>query len=329
MFGRFWTNFSTASSIRRRAGRWPAISTTARVAPPTCARARLRATLRPKLAAISAPPDLRGRIRASLAVETAPPAASNPPVLRALPRPEPAPAPAASPAGRSGWRGRRRWSRRSSPSPSSPRAGSDCRAQQRFNGGHENDLAAQHQTFAHDERCSTSGARTPRFRRGSKRNSGFPCAPSAPRRRARRRATRHDRLGAGGPTRLRASRQRRSISICVARSCVDPYGSAATSLETFTGQRDGMSVVGWQPPIAAPPSSPNCRRPRRWRSPKPSGTKSDDNSRQPGITGGGSPSCPAQGARIRAFALRAVRCPAARRAHRRPGGRSETRDADE
>ncbi|HEU5433375.1 MAG TPA: zf-HC2 domain-containing protein [Thermomicrobiales bacterium] len=221
---------------------------------PTCAaelarRARARAALRPKLAAIAAPPNLRGRILANLAAASEPPVAADPPVLRALPKPEPAPAPAGGPRRpfrlawasalvaavfavaivTAGWFGL-------------PGRGNDQMAVM------TNDLAVQHQTFAHDEtlldvrgtdaQISTwldkelkFPVRTPAlpgYELAGARLVTIGAAPAA--------QLVYERPVSGGPAQY--------VSLVL----FDPNGGGGPSLATFTGQRDDMSIVGWQAP---------------------------------------------------------------------------------
>jgi anti-sigma factor RsiW len=111
-----------------------------------------------------------------------------------------------------------------------------------------NDLAAQHQTFAHDETLLDVRGTGAQISTWLEKELGFPVrtpalpgyelagarlvtigsAPAA--------QLVYERPVSGGPS------QYASLVL------FDPNGSAATSLETFTGQRDGMSVVGWQAP---------------------------------------------------------------------------------
>ncbi|HEU0114694.1 MAG TPA: zf-HC2 domain-containing protein [Thermomicrobiales bacterium] len=219
---------------------------------PECAaelarRARLRATLRPKLAAIAPPPGLRGRILASLAEEPETPTGAAPPVLRALPKPDPAPAGGARPPFRLAWASALVAAVFAVAIVTAGWFGLNARGADPM-AAMTSDLAAQHQLFAHDETLLDVRGTHAQISTWLNKMTGFPVktpdlpgyqlagarlvtigsAPAA--------QLVYERAGGSGPA------QYASLVL------FDPKSGAGSSLETFSRQQDGMSIVGWQAP---------------------------------------------------------------------------------
>jgi anti-sigma factor RsiW len=110
------------------------------------------------------------------------------------------------------------------------------------------DLAAQHQMFAHDETLLDVRANDPQMSAWLGKMLGFPVrAPTMPGYQlagarlvtigsAPAAQLVYERDVAGGPSEY--------ASLVL----FDPRGGASSTLQTFTRQDDGMSIVGWQAP---------------------------------------------------------------------------------
>jgi anti-sigma factor (TIGR02949 family) len=222
---------------------------------PDCAaelasRARLRAALRPKLASVTAPPDLRRRIVAELA------ATPDPPRLVADPPADPAPVPAPTPLAAGGRRPMRLalaaalvaavfalaivtagWlGQNARPDPMVAMA---------------SDLAAQHHTFAHDETLLDVRGSDAQVAAWLDKELGFQVrTPALPGYELA--GARLVTIGSAPAAQIVYERpETNGPSAYASLVLFDPNGNAGPTLDTYAAQEDGMSVVAWQ--------APNCR----------------------------------------------------------------------